>query len=508
MADLEFVDPITGVALGAYAFGTVAAGVESDAFAARLRYKVGQSGSGLYQTAVVLEVSENGGSTWRTDLAEFTIAVTAVVNTPNDPEFYGAPISARRTTRLELAPMRAGSAYDFAIKCSPVLRTGATTSALLWRIGVLYNESSQSISLIPDAPTGVLTGLGDASISEWVTAPTLTPGTGEVTLGDCDYVFEGVALAIAGAAVTLSQTAASGTLTSGQEYVAVLSVGSAGTVVTTKGYRTTAGSAITPAYPAGNLPIGVVRVPYGGVIVTTTVVALTGRLVVSDGGGLVAAVAPGRATMPGYLLTPRNVQRITLPDDATTAVYLDSQGVPSLVGGVPLATPTTAGGVITGIVDDRLVLSEGRRPLVPISPLTADLNADSHRITSIPEPGLTTNEYDAANWGSVMQRPAKAPVKIICDADVATLSGLQTLDGIALVDTSAVLLTAQTDPTENGKWLVHSGAWERHPDAKDGYYVYAGITVYCRAGTYARQVWIQTSDDPAAQVWEVMVALP
>lgn len=507
MADLELVDPTTGATLGAYAYGTVAAGVESASYPVRLRYKWGQTGSGLNSNALVLEVSEDEGSTWRTDLTEFTLAVTATVNTANDPEFYGSEVSARRTTRLDLPPLRAGCAYDLAIVFSPTLRTGATTSAYSWRLGIRYNESWQAISIIPDAPTGVLTGLGDASISEWVTAPTLTPGTGEVTLGDCDYVFEGVALAIAGAAVTLSQTAASGTLTSGQEYVAVLSVGSAGTVVTTKGYRTTAGSAITPAYPAGNLPIGVVRVPYGGVIVTTTVVALTGRLVVSDGGGLVAAVAPGRATMPGYLLTPRNVQRITLPDDATTAVYLDSQGVPSLVGGVPLATVTTAGGVITGIVDDRLVLSEGRRPAVPISPLTADLNADYHRITAIPEPGLTTSEYDAANWGSVMQRGAKAPVKVIVDANV-TVSGLQTLDGVACGENYAVLLIAQTDPAEMGKWLVHSGAWERHPDAKDGYYVYAGITVYCRAGTYARQVWIQTSEDPAAQVWEVMVALP
>lgn len=384
MADLEFVDPTTGAALGAHAFGTVAAGTLSASWAARLRYKWGQSGSGLNQNALVLEVSTDGGATWRTDLNEFTIAVTAVQNVPLDPLFLGTTAAARRTTRLELPALRAGCAYDLAIVFSPTLHTGAATTAYSWRLGVAYNESFREIALIPGAPSGILTGLGDITISEWIIAPTLVNATDKVTVGLSQHIFLGIYHRQDNGDVALSQDDYnSAALIAGEEYVAVISANGSGTLTATKGVKATAGAAVTPAYPTGELPCAVVRVPFGGVIVTSTLLAVSRRCLVTDAGGLVVTVQPGRAVSPGYLATPSTVQTLTLADASTVYVYLSPQGVAASAAvptGIPLATVTTAGGDITALSDTRRILYPEPIRLACPGVETAAANVDRHYI--------------------------------------------------------------------------------------------------------------------------------
>ena len=123
-----------------------------------------------------------------------------------------------------------------------------------------------------------------------------------------------------------------------------------------------------------------------------------------------------------------------------------------------------------------------------------DLPFGSHRITGLPHPLLSTDEYDAPTWGGVMMRPVKHPVRVVADSDVATLSGEQTVDGVALTDGHRVLLTNQTTGTENGIWIVRTGAWERGQDANSTYNTYNGIMVWVRFGTYASQLWVMTTE--------------
>src|SRR5574340_110293 len=125
MADFEFVDPVSGAALGAHAFGVVAAGTASTAWAVRLRYKWGQSGSGVNSNALVLLVSYDGGATWAGATTEFTLAITAVVNVPIDPLFTERVRSLGRGSRWALAPFRAGCALDMTVTFTPDKRTGA-----------------------------------------------------------------------------------------------------------------------------------------------------------------------------------------------------------------------------------------------------------------------------------------------------------------------------------------------------------------------------------------------
>jgi hypothetical protein len=242
---------------------------------------------------------------------------------------------------------------------APTLTTGAATQAYSWRLGVAFNEAWQAVGLVPDAPVGVLSGLGVAGVNEWVTAPTLTNDTDKVTLGAMAYVHDGIALSILSGDVALDQDDGDAVaLAAAQEYVAVLSVGAAVTVTTTKGSLDTAGTAVAPAYPAGELPLAVVRVPFGGVIVTSTLLAVSGRCLVSDAGGLNVTVQPGRCSLPGYFVTPAVVQTLTLADDATSTVYMSEAGVANVAGdGIPLAVVICASGDISSVTDARVLLS-------------------------------------------------------------------------------------------------------------------------------------------------------
>jgi len=51
-----------------------------------------------------------------------------------------------------------------------------------------------------------------------------------------------------------------------------------------------------------------------------------------------------------------------------------------------------------------------------------------------------------------------APVAALADANVASLSGATTIDGVAVAAGDRVALTAQTTATENGVWVVQAGA--------------------------------------------------
>ncbi len=430
MADLEFVNPSTGAALGSYAFGTVAVGVESAAYAVRLRYKWGQSGSGLQSNALVLEYSTDGGVTWLSTIAMFRIAVTAVQNVPLDPLFLGATLSARRTNRLDLPPLRAGCAYDLAITFLHPLVTGAATTAYSWRLGVAYNDNYRSVGLIPDAPLGVLSGIGCPDVSEWITAPTLANGTDKTTMGATDYVHEGIRCALAGGDVTHSQDdSASHTLIATEEYVAIQSVGASGRTVT-KGVAATAGTAVAPAIPAGEMPEATVRVPYGGVIVTSTLHAVSGRCAVSDAGGLNVYVQPGRVSVPGYLVTPPVAQTLTLEDDATPIVYMSEAGVANVAGdGAPLAEVITAGGDITSLTDVRRLLGLELVRLRQAGNETAGTAVDRFYV---PYPW-------AVDSGAVLVRTASTGASGATDVNVELAGTTFGTGSIAAQGTSAVL---------------------------------------------------------------------
>lgn len=76
----------------------------------------------------------------------------------------------------------------------------------------------------------------------------------------------------------------------------------------------------------------------------------------------------------------------------------------------------------------------------------------------------------------------KAPVRVATTAAI-TLSGEQTIDGVAVVAGDRVLVKNQTDPVDNGIWKASASAWTRAADFNGARDVVQGTMVKVTAGT-------------------------
>ena len=89
----------------------------------------------------------------------------------------------------------------------------------------------------------------------------------------------------------------------------------------------------------------------------------------------------------------------------------------------------------------------------------------------------------------------KASVKAATTANI-TLSGTQTIDGVALNVSDRVLVKNQTTATENGIWVVSSSAWSRSDDMSDGPEFPGAFTFVEEGTTYADTGWVCTTNAP------------
>lgn len=90
-----------------------------------------------------------------------------------------------------------------------------------------------------------------------------------------------------------------------------------------------------------------------------------------------------------------------------------------------------------------------------------------------------------------------SPWKLACRAVATTnitLSGEQTVDGVACVVGNRVLVAGQTDATENGPYIVFSTGWQRADDAMVANHIQFGMTMRVLEGTTnANTMWSMTS---------------
>ena len=90
----------------------------------------------------------------------------------------------------------------------------------------------------------------------------------------------------------------------------------------------------------------------------------------------------------------------------------------------------------------------------------------------------------------------KAPVRVATTANI-TLSGEQTVDGVALVGGDRVLVKDQASAIDNGIWNVSTGAWSRAEDFNGVRDAVQGTRVYVVSGAVnGNTEWSVTTDDP------------
>jgi hypothetical protein len=107
-----------------------------------------------------------------------------------------------------------------------------------------------------------------------------------------------------------------------------------------------------------------------------------------------------------------------------------------------------------------------------------------------------TASYSNRMTGIETSTAIKAPVVATTTANI-TLSGEQTLDGVAVTAGDRVLVKDQTDTTENGIYDVAAAAWARAKDFDGTGDAIKGSLVFVQGGTlYANTLWSLTTANP------------
>jgi len=114
--------------------------------------------------------------------------------------------------------------------------------------------------------------------------------------------------------------------------------------------------------------------------------------------------------------------------------------------------------------------------------------------------GTTSNATDVATKAYVDSTVsgglvAKTPAVVVATTNII-LSGIQTIDGVLLVANDRVLLVGQTNPVENGLWLVQAGAWTRPADFATGTAAGQAYVLILSGAINAGTSWL--SNTPAA----------
>lgn len=229
----------------------------------------------------------------------------------------------------------------------------------------------------------------------------------------------------------------------------------------------------------------------GGVVgnVTGNVTAVSGSSSFNDVtiSGSLDMVAGSSATITG-LSTPTNAS------DAANKGYVDTQAALklSLTGGTMSGNIAMGGNLVTGLgapsaggdaanktyvdaqVATRLALAGGT--------MSGAIAMGSSKITGL---GTPTADADAATKAYVDSVAQGLDVKGSCRvATVAniTLSGTQTIDGVAVVAGDRVLVKDQSTAANNGIYVVASGSWARATDA-DTWNELVGAFTFVEEGT-------------------------
>jgi hypothetical protein len=153
-------------------------------------------------------------------------------------------------------------------------------------------------------------------------------------------------------------------------------------------------------------------------------------------------------------------------------------------------------GNITGNVTGNVTAASGTSTFNNVT-ISGSLDMDSGTSATITGLASPTNDSDAATKGYVdalaQGIDAKASVVVATTANI-TLSGTQTIDGVAVSVGDRVLVKDQSTASQNGIYLCASSTWTRTTDADSWTELVAAFTFVEKGTTNADSGWVCTVD--------------
>jgi len=165
---------------------------------------------------------------------------------------------------------------------------------------------------------------------------------------------------------------------------------------------------------------------------------------------------------------------------------------PALTG-TPTA-PTPANGTNTTQIATTAFVRATR--LDQLAAPAVDLALGGYRLTGLGDPQGAQDAVTKAYVDLTVQGlEPKQSVRAASTANIATLSGPMTLDGVALVAGDRVLVKDQTTAGQNGIYVVAAGAWTRSADA-DVWGELISAYVFVESGTVNADMGYLSTVDP------------
>jgi hypothetical protein len=169
-----------------------------------------------------------------------------------------------------------------------------------------------------------------------------------------------------------------------------------------------------------------------------------------------------------------------------------------LTGAYPGPTIGTGKVTSTHILDGTIQVGDLSATSVRLdtiaAPTSGSVSMNGGRITLMADPQAA---MDAANKNYVdnlaQGLDTKVSVRVATTANI-TLSGTQTIDGIAVVATDRVLVKDQSTASGNGIYVVAAGAWTRATDMDAWAEVPGAFTFVEQGTTQADTGWVSTAD--------------
>lgn len=256
----------------------------------------------------------------------------------------------------------------------------------------------------------------------------------------------------------------------------------------------TAGAGGPPSGAAGGDLTGSYPNPAIGVGKVTTSHILDGTILDTD---VAAANKDGVTTTPSLRTLGTGALQAAAGNHTHAGILTDGDKGDITVGGGGTALTIDSGAVTSSkIADGTVVVGDLDITSVRLSSIgapAADVAWNSKKITGLLDPtaaqdAATKNYVDSVAQGL----DVKGSVAAATTANI-TLSGAQTIDGVAVTAGARILVKNQTTTSQNGTYTVSAGAWTRTPDMDLGV-EFPGAFLFVEGGTVNSDTgWVCTN---------------